>query len=43
MQQYMSRLRPIDTLYERIFRLMKRRADRLAREENRELAVPVRV
>lgn len=43
MQAYLAKLRPIDTLYERIFRLMKRRADRLAREEQRELAVPVRV
>ena len=43
MQRYLAALRPVDTLYERIFRLMKRRADRLAREEQRELAVPVRV
>lgn len=43
MQRYMSRLRPVDALYERIFRLMKRRAERLAREQQRELAIPVRV
>lgn len=43
MQRYLARLRPVDTLYERIFRLMKRRAERLARENVRELAVPVRV
>jgi radical SAM superfamily enzyme YgiQ (UPF0313 family) len=43
MQTYLSHLRPVDSLYERIFRLMKRRAERLAREEHRELAVPVRV
>ena len=42
-QLYTSRLRPIDSLYERIFRLMKRRAERLVREEHRELAVPVRI
>ena len=43
MQNYLAHLRPVDSLYERIFRLMKRRADRLAREEHRQLAVPVRV
>ena len=43
MDRYLARLRPIDSLYERIFRLMKRRADRMAREEQRELAIPVRV
>lgn len=43
MQRYLSKLRPVDQLYERIFRLMKRRADRAAREEHRELAVPVRL
>ncbi len=40
---YTSNLRPVDTLYERIFRLIKRRAERLAREEQRELAMPMRV
>lgn len=43
MQNYLARLRPVDALYERIFRLMKRRADRVAREQQRELAIPVRV
>jgi radical SAM superfamily enzyme YgiQ (UPF0313 family) len=41
--RYTARLRTVDSLYERIFRLMKRRAERLAREEQRALAVPVRV
>lgn len=43
MRQYYARLRPVDTLYERIFRLMKRRAERMARDEQQQLAVPVRV
>ncbi len=42
-RMYTEHLRPVDSLYERIFRLMKRRAERLAREENRQIAIPVRV
>jgi radical SAM superfamily enzyme YgiQ (UPF0313 family) len=42
-KRYTARLRPVDKLYERIFQMMKRRADKLEREQNERVAIPVRV
>jgi radical SAM superfamily enzyme YgiQ (UPF0313 family) len=42
-QRYTARLRPVDKLYERIFQMMKRRAEKAEREANERVAIPVRV
>jgi hypothetical protein len=40
---HQMRQRPVDKLYERIFQMMKRRAERAERETHEKVAIPVRV
>jgi len=42
-KRYTDRLRPVDKLYERIFQMMKRRADKVERAAHEKVAIPVRV
>ena len=40
---YTDKLRPVDKLYERIFQMMKRRAEKIEQETHEHVAIPVRV
>jgi radical SAM superfamily enzyme YgiQ (UPF0313 family) len=42
-KMYTDKLRPVDKLYERIFQMMKRHADKVEQETHERLAIPVRV
>lgn len=42
-KMYIDRLRPVDKLYERIFQMMKRRADKIEQATKEKVAIPVRV
>lgn len=42
-KRYIAKLRPVDKLYERIFQMMKRRADKVEQERHEHVAIPVRV
>jgi radical SAM superfamily enzyme YgiQ (UPF0313 family) len=42
-KMYTDRLRPVDKLYERIFQMMKRRADKIEQATHEKVAIPVRV
>ncbi len=42
-KMYTDRLRPVDKLYERIFQMMKRRAEKIEQETHEHVAIPVRV
>jgi len=42
-QRYISKLRPVDKLYERIFQMMKRRADKIEQATHEKVAIPFRV
>ncbi|MGH2601643.1 MAG: radical SAM protein, partial [Dehalococcoidia bacterium] len=42
-KRYIARLRPVDKLYERIFQMMKRRAEKVEQETHERVAIPVRV
>jgi radical SAM superfamily enzyme YgiQ (UPF0313 family) len=42
-KMYTDKLRPVDKLYERIFQMMKRRAEKIEQETHEHVAIPVRV
>jgi radical SAM superfamily enzyme YgiQ (UPF0313 family) len=42
-KRYTARLRPVDKLYERIFQMMKRRAEKAEQQTHERVAIPVRV
>jgi hypothetical protein len=42
-KRYTAKLRPVDKLYERIFQMMKRRAEKIEQEKHEKVAIPVRL